>query len=156
MVSLAELKRRAVRLDGQRLETGAKGRGFRLHLGEEGPVYVPESSGEPRGDTWDRISTVLDRFNKTGSVRPGDYQDVTRHASYVMAVIQAVFPETIPQPHVSAVSGVVEEEPKAPTGEKSHQRVGAESNAHVGRDFERVAFGFFLTQGTELGPVNTI
>ena len=88
MISMVELKRRARRLRGTRLQTGARGRGFAVHLSEEGPAYVPESSGEPRDDTWDRISKVLDRFNESGSTSPGDYQDITHHASYVLAMLK--------------------------------------------------------------------
>jgi len=37
-------------------------------------------------------------------------------------------------------------------GQKAHQRIGAVSNAHVGRDFEEVARNFFACQGIDLVP----
>ena len=40
--------------------------------------------------------------------------------------------------------------PKGPPLRRPHQRVGAVSNAHVGRDFERVALEYFKELGVEL------
>jgi hypothetical protein len=87
MISLLEFKQRVGHLDGTRLVTPVRKRGFTVHVTPGGLEYIPESSGLPRPDSWDRVAAVIDRYNETGSRQPGDYQDLTHHASYVLSII---------------------------------------------------------------------
>ncbi|MCJ7629480.1 MAG: hypothetical protein MUO50_13975, partial [Longimicrobiales bacterium] len=87
MLLLSDFKTQVQHLDGVRLETGAERRGFIVTVRTDGVEYIPESSGIPRPDTWDRIGSVIDRFNETWSNQPRDYQDLTHHASYVLAIL---------------------------------------------------------------------
>lgn len=125
-----------------------------LRVHEGGLEYIPESTGIARPDTWQRIEKVLDRFNETGSLKPGDYHDITHHSSYVLATLKHLFPTIDPAADRiaadAAESLLRDESASAPVAAKPHQRVGSVSNAHVGADFERVALAYFAAQGIEL------
>lgn len=88
MISITEFRRRAAALDGQRLETDRRRRGFIVRVTERGLEYTPESSGKPRPDGWGGVERVLDRYNETHSVRSADYHDITHHSSYLMAILR--------------------------------------------------------------------
>lgn len=87
MVSYETLIRFAKTLDGQTLHTDARGKEFRLHVIENGLTYTPSSTGRLRNDPEMVVCRVLDRYNQTGSLRPGDYQDLTMNASYLLVII---------------------------------------------------------------------
>jgi len=150
VLTLADFKAGARALDGVRLRTPTRGRGFTIHVTPDGVDYVPESSGHPRPDSWDRVETVLARFNQTGSYRAGEYHDLTYHASYVLAVIGHLMGQSS---SAAATTGPVARSARRPAAEtlrKPNQRVGSVSNAHVGRNFERVALRYFQSVGVEL------
>jgi hypothetical protein len=88
MITISEFRRRVVELDGQRLETGPQKCGFTVSVTEKGLRYTPESSGTPRPDSWNRIERVLNHYNETHSTTRGDYTDITRNGSYVLAILQ--------------------------------------------------------------------
>ena len=52
------------------------------------PVFVPESTGLGRSDGRKAAERFLARYNDTGSLRPTDYGDVTRNASYFIGLIK--------------------------------------------------------------------
>lgn len=64
------------------------GRKFRVGVYMDVPFFVPASTGLGRSDGRPAAERFLDRFNQTGSIRPRDYQDVTRNASYFVALVQ--------------------------------------------------------------------
>ncbi|HJP71348.1 MAG TPA: hypothetical protein VJ975_06475 [Candidatus Limnocylindria bacterium] len=82
---LLELTRR---LEGQRLET-VTGKGFTVGIAVGCPYFTPESSGYGQSDGRKAAERFLERYNATGSLRPGDYADVTRNASYLIGMLVA-------------------------------------------------------------------
>lgn len=83
-----ELVRLAHRLEGRRLET-VTGKGFTVGIALNCPFFTPESSGYSQSDGRKAAERFLERYNKTGSLRPGDYGDVTRNASYFIGMLLA-------------------------------------------------------------------
>ena len=76
----------AKRFDGERLET-VTGKGFTVGLYLDCPFFTPESSGYGQSDGRKAAERFLQRYNEIGSLRPGDYADVTRNASYYVALV---------------------------------------------------------------------
>ena len=52
-------------------------------------MFTPASSGIGQSDGRKAAERFLTRFNRTGSLRPGDYSDVTRNASYLIGLLRA-------------------------------------------------------------------
>lgn len=75
-------------LEGQVLMT-ITGKEFRVGIYLDCPFFIPASTGLGRSDGRKAAEGFLERFNETRSLRPRDYQDVTRNASYFVAVIAA-------------------------------------------------------------------
>lgn len=166
MISLAEFRRALESLQGQRLETQKRRQGFTVRVFSEGPEYIPESTGEPRPDSWTSVQRVLDRFNESGSYSPKDYHDLTYHSSYILSIIRRLTTRSGPiaslqeLPRVGAAAqpssasteevGQLPSSGVAPQTAKPHQRVGSVSNAHVGSDFEKAAQEYFRKQGVQL------
>ena len=73
-------------LDGEALET-VTGRRFRVGVYRDCPYFTPESSGYGQSDGRKAGERFLSRYNATGSLRPGDYVDVTRNASYYIGML---------------------------------------------------------------------
>ena len=83
-----ELLDLARRLQGRRLET-VTGRHFRVGVYRDTPFFTPESTGNGQSDGRKAAERFLDRYNRSGSLRPGDYADVTRNASYFIGMLMA-------------------------------------------------------------------
>ena len=81
-----ELLELARRLEGQRLET-VTGRPFTIGVYRDAPFFTPASSGYGQADGRKATERFLARYNEIGSLRPGDYADVTRNASYLVALV---------------------------------------------------------------------
>jgi hypothetical protein len=94
MISISEFRRRVASLDGERLETEQRRRGFTVRVTESGLEYTPESSGKPRPDSWSRIERFLDRYNEIRSTRTAEYHEVTHHSSYLMAILRRLLHAT--------------------------------------------------------------
>ena len=78
-----ELIELARRREGERLET-VTGKALRSGSCRE-IFFTPASSGYGQSDGRKAAERFLERYNEIGSLRPGDYADVTRNASYYMA-----------------------------------------------------------------------
>jgi hypothetical protein len=78
----------ARRLEDQPLSTPT-GREFTVGVYLDCPFFIPASSGLGRSDGRKAAEAFLARFNATGSLRPADYADVTRNASYFIGMMQA-------------------------------------------------------------------
>lgn len=78
----------AQRLEGQQLET-VTGRRFTVGVStaEHCPYFTPASSGNSQTDGRKAAERFLARYNATGSLRPSDYADVTRNASYYVGLM---------------------------------------------------------------------
>jgi hypothetical protein len=81
-----ELLALARRVEGKRLET-VTGKGFTVGIYLDCPFFTPESSGYGQSDGRKAAERFLQRYNESGSLRPGDYADVTRNASYYVGLI---------------------------------------------------------------------
>jgi len=64
------------------------GREFTASVYLDSPVFTPTSSGLGRSDGRKAAERFLARFNETGSLRPSDYADVTRNASYFVGLLR--------------------------------------------------------------------
>ena len=80
---LLELARRS---EGKTLET-VTGRKFTVGVYLGCPFFTPESSGFGQSDGRKAAEKFLARYNATGSLKPGDYADVTRNASYYIGML---------------------------------------------------------------------
>ena len=74
---------------GRRLET-VTGKEFTVEIARTGEIFfTPASSGYGQSDGRKAAEKFLARYNETGSLRPGDYADVTRNASYFIGLLIA-------------------------------------------------------------------
>jgi len=86
MVSYESLQDYVKGIEGKPLYTLARRRKFTARCGDDGLEYIPTSTGKPRRESRSVVERVLERYNRTGSLSPGDYQDITANASYLMAL----------------------------------------------------------------------
>ncbi len=71
------------------LET-VTGKVFSAGVSSTGEVYfTPASSGYGQSDGRKAAERFIARYNEIGSLRPGDYADVSRNASYFIGLILA-------------------------------------------------------------------
>jgi len=81
-----EFLRLAGRFHGRTLETKL-GRRFSVEV-EGGLVYfTPESTGSRRNTSRAVTEDLLERYGRTRSLRPSGYVDITRNASYYVALL---------------------------------------------------------------------
>jgi hypothetical protein len=78
----------ARRFEGQTLET-VTGTRFKVGMSREGPFFKPESSGYGQSDGRRAHERFVEHYNETGSLRPSDYQKVSRNASYLIGLLIA-------------------------------------------------------------------
>ena len=80
-----ELLELARRCEGKTLET-VTGKKFTVGIYLDCPFFTPESSGYGQSDGRKAAERFLARYSENGSLRPGDYADVTRNASYFVGL----------------------------------------------------------------------
>lgn len=80
---LLELARQNV---GEPLTTRT-GKRFTVGIFLDCPFFIPESTGRGRSDGRKAAERFLERYNAIGSLRPSDYGDLTRNASYFIGLI---------------------------------------------------------------------
>ena len=85
-MTYADLLALARRFEGKALET-VTGKRFTIGIYLDCPYFTPESSGYGQSDGRKAAERFLERYNEIGSLRPGDYADVTRNASYYVALV---------------------------------------------------------------------
>jgi hypothetical protein len=85
-VTYEELLQLAGRNEGRTLET-VTGKKFRVGIYRDCPFFTPASSGYGQSDGRKAAERWLARYNESGSLRPGDYADVTRNASYFIGLV---------------------------------------------------------------------
>ena len=83
-----ELLSLARRFEGKTLET-VTGKEFTVGVALNCPFFTPASSGYGQSDGRKAAERFVERYNETGSHRPGDYAKVTRNASYFIGLIEA-------------------------------------------------------------------
>lgn len=75
-------------LEGETLET-VTGRPFTVGVARTGEVFfTPASSGRGQSDGRRAHERFLERYNATGSLRPADYAELSRNASYLIGLIE--------------------------------------------------------------------
>jgi len=77
---------RARAVEGRTLQT-VTGRKFTVGIYMECPFFTPAASGYGQSDGRKAAERFLERYNETGSLRPGDYAKVTRNASYYVGLL---------------------------------------------------------------------
>ena len=82
-----ELLALARRCEGETLET-VTGKRFTVGISFNCPYFTPASSGYGQSDGRKAAERFLARYNAIGSLRPGDYADVTRNASYLVGLLR--------------------------------------------------------------------
>ena len=65
------------------------GRTFTVGVYRDSLVFTPSSSGLGQSDGRKAAERFLARFNDIHSLRPGDYADVSRNASYLIGLLIA-------------------------------------------------------------------
>ena len=83
-----ELLGLARRCEGRTLET-VTGKKFTVGIYLDSPFFTPASSGFGQADGRKAAERFVERYNETGSLRPGDYSGVTRNASYLIGLLLA-------------------------------------------------------------------
>lgn len=78
----------ARRFEGQPMHT-VTGKPFTVGISREGPFFTPASSGYGQSDGRRAAERFVERYNQTGSLRPKDYSDVSRNASYFIGLLLA-------------------------------------------------------------------
>lgn len=74
-------------LEGQTLETIIRREPFTVEVRGANLLYTPSSSGKRRTHQRKYLERICETYSTTHSLNPGDYRDVTRNASYTLAVI---------------------------------------------------------------------
>jgi len=85
-VTYEELLALARRFEGQTLET-VTGKPFTVGIYLDCPFFTPASSGYGQSDGRRAAERFVQRYTEIGSLRPGDYADVTRNSSYYVALV---------------------------------------------------------------------
>ena len=83
-----ELLALARRLEGHDLAT-VTGKRFTVGIYRDTPFFTPASTGRGQSDGRKAAERFLERYNASGILRPGDYADVTRNASYYVGMLIA-------------------------------------------------------------------
>jgi hypothetical protein len=81
-------------LKGHTLQTIARKKDFVVDLRGNGLMYTPLSTRKPRPHERKYVERVCDTYSRTGSLCPADYLNLTRNASYTLALI-AAYKQTI-------------------------------------------------------------
>jgi hypothetical protein len=91
-ITVEAFRRGAADLSDDVIETLYQRREFTVRVlpDDRGLEYTPRSTGKRREQRWTYIERVLERFNETGSLHAGDYADLTKHASYVLAIVKRI------------------------------------------------------------------
>ena len=69
-------------------KTLSRNQKFIIKLTEDGIVYTPKSSNKPRSHPKEYLERVINRYNKTGSLHPKDYLNLTVNSSYTLTLIK--------------------------------------------------------------------
>jgi len=97
-VTYEELLGIARRFEGTTLET-VTGRRFKVGITPRELYFTPESSGFGQSDGRRAHERFVERYNETGSLRPGDYSKVSRNATYLIGLLIAAGASRTTAPH---------------------------------------------------------
>jgi hypothetical protein len=88
----------ARRFEGQTLET-VTGKRFKVGISPHELFFTPESSGYGQSDGRRAHERFVDRYNETGSLRPSDYAEVSRNATYLIGLLTTAGEARTTAPH---------------------------------------------------------
>ena len=88
-IALDEFVRYLRSISGQSVLTQFQHKPFTVETASTGLYITPLSSGKARYHDLETVSRIVEIFNKTGSLRPKDYQVITWNSSYTLALIKA-------------------------------------------------------------------
>jgi hypothetical protein len=74
-------------LVGSKIKTAGGQKEFVLSSAQYNKLCYKVSTGNTRTHTRRRIEMIFDRYEETKSLRPADYQNIGRNASYILALI---------------------------------------------------------------------
>jgi hypothetical protein len=74
--------------EGRTIET-VTGKRCQVGVYLDCPFYTPESSARGQSDGRAAAKRFVEHFDRTGSLRPGDYARLTRNASYHIGLLVA-------------------------------------------------------------------
>ena len=74
-------------IDGEDLNTLARGETFTVHALYNGIEYTPISTNKPRKQQYGGLALVCGEFSRTNSFKTADFKHLTANASYALAVI---------------------------------------------------------------------
>jgi hypothetical protein len=86
-LTAGELLRYASGLEGQRLATAGGRATFTVRVLQHGLEVTPESSGTPRIIPRETIRLVIEQYEQSRNLQPGQYQSITFDASYLLGII---------------------------------------------------------------------
>jgi hypothetical protein len=86
-VTYDDLLELARQCEDEILET-VTGKTFTVGIYLDCPFFTPTASGLGRSDGRKAAERFIARYNETASLRPADYADVTRNASYFVGLIR--------------------------------------------------------------------
>lgn len=89
MVTLQDLEREIARLtaSGETLYTLKRQCPFQVRLTSQRYKWLPLTTGKLRPINLKKAAEVLEKFNATGSLLPGHYQQITYNSSYYCAAL---------------------------------------------------------------------
>lgn len=64
---------------------------FSVKVAEQELIYTPKTTGKPRRQEFAMAEKILGLYNDTGSLTPSDYLNITRNASYILALIREFY-----------------------------------------------------------------
>lgn len=86
-ITADELLRYASTLEGQLLTTAGGRATFTIRVLPRGIEVTPESSGTPRIVPRETLQLVIDEYEQSRNLAPGQYQSITFDASYLLGII---------------------------------------------------------------------
>ncbi|MEW5930398.1 MAG: hypothetical protein AB1941_23300 [Gemmatimonadota bacterium] len=95
-VSVDDLLRYASDLQNERLTTAGGRASFTVRVLPRGIEITPESSRKPRLVQRDKIRAVLDQYQESRNLQPGQYQAISFDASYVLGILARYLKEERP------------------------------------------------------------
>src|ERR1700733_2826922 len=78
---------------------------FKVRLAGDGLEFFPLRTQKWRIHELKRLRRVCDTFSLNNSFRPGDYKDLTRNASYTLALIRSYLDSSASEPQVQVSGG---------------------------------------------------
>ncbi|PNG46380.1 hypothetical protein WDL1CHR_04694 [Variovorax sp. WDL1] len=86
LFSFESFLRRCQTLEGHVLHTGTHAKPFTVEVEGSTVYFVPHSSGKRRRADPRKTERVLSQLAESKAWAPGEYQAITYHASYILAV----------------------------------------------------------------------